>query len=560
MAISVPIYDRRVIEAAGPSYRQQLSGAPIAAAAGAVAGGLRSVAELAEQKMNEFDAAGLQAARAKAVRARLDAERRFDEQQGVNALAWSEHAPQAFADELGKIAEGLNGRQAVEWGRIRDDELAGFQGSIDGRVVKEHEALKEESHTALTTGLVEKASLLARDGPDNPELPKVADDLRKLVAGRAWDQGWTKAKAEAAGLAAMSELHAGAVKTMLARGDAKNAKAYLDANRTEVAGAVAGGLLDDIRVAGLRVDAFEASEILARSNMKGEWDFDLAGALAEARANKQIGKREGLLDLVVDRLDDRARQVETSRKVNDEPKLTSIMIGILRTDKIDDDSDDWKGLSPHGRLTALEKLDSHIKSDRSSDADARRAQDERDALAIATYNAMPLDQRIKADPHGPEFKRTRPIVPLKLMKEQQDDIRQWNKDRGVSERDWRNSFAIEGAAWKMGKPALQDVDRYAVEALKNWRAAHPAEGDLPPPDILDEAKREAFKLVIRKTPWYQRDREVFAYQEYLRSLAEGRPTATAPATAPTPAVKRTERRDPTTGEVRIWNGTSWVKE
>lgn len=264
-----------------------------------------------------------------------------------------------------------------------------------------------ESHVSQQTTVAQQASLAAR----------IDADVRWAAANPLDDKGLEARSAEANGPVRALQLSEEDGTRTLALREAKVADARIDALLSAGQWAKAQDVLDKSK--GSLGDA--GPQLQAKVNgAKKTWETaqrdlaagqqaqgiiqratDASGVVDEGKALAEWNVLpEGPLKKSVEsEIHIRAAAFNAAQAQQEKQTLGRVFQGIERSSgRVDEGSADFNALSDWGKGQALERGKAIQRQLRTTDAEARRAQAEANRIAINGFNALPLEEQVKAAP------------------------------------------------------------------------------------------------------------------------------------------------------------------
>lgn len=515
-------------------------------------------ADLVNKQVARIDSAVLMDAAAKASAARQGRAKELAEQRGRSAGAYSETAVASYKADLDNIEAELNPRQKLAWERTRKQEELGWSAEVNAHVARESESYAAEAYKAMQENADQDAARFAAAGAMD-ELAATYKKKAAALAARAAHEGWGDEQVGKETRAEMTGFHAAAVVAILAAGDTAGAREYLKAvSAKEMDISVRERLADRIKKKGVKTMAMHIADgIVTAVNLDaGPWEFNLAGMLEAARNNKTLRGDAEMMDLVIADIRDRNAANEASKDANDGEKLGRLRQGLHDPRNpnrlsIPWASDDFQGMTGDGRARYL----AEVEAERDQATAKGRERAERNWW---DFMSRPLEDRLgvdvdKAYPNSPKAERDK-------MRAYQ--VNTGKPGVGVREFDAAVARKIVEHQISTKKPPggkdLSDAEKYSrflANKYYEWKRRAKNEKDEPTEEDIAKMFAEALEERKERSGWwiFSRETRTPAYKAPM----EAPPAATEP---PAEKTKRITRTDPTTGEVRYWNGTAWVRE
>lgn len=439
----VPVYNRQVQQGRLPQARlglrvdaQDISGG-LDKAAGAIA----DVAyRQAQQEREQTRSARLMDAYAQIGQARLNIESTVKEHyQGKAALESDLEAQTAemLKREADRISEGLaDDEMRNDFRRSYLREVDGLRTNMVGHVLAQGEKYAESSYKATLAIAASKAAAAGGAGRD---ALAGREETLAAVEQRAQLKGWSPQVVEAERRGALTDLHKGVIESLQAQpdGGASLADAYLTFHEKEMDGTIVAGLRKTLQPAALadraeievkKIEAEHPNDPKARTAAV----LVLPGELG-AKARQVLREREAMAE----------EAASDAQKTHLGSVFDAIEKGAVRTESQLEKHPSFGKLVDEGPARAREYFRQLQQAERTVRAAERQAIAAADDSARKDFEARPLRERAEMDVRGEYGGRVSTDGLNVIRKVQQGAKRDWDKDRGVSESEFRRMIATE---------------------------------------------------------------------------------------------------------------------
>ncbi len=479
------------------------------------------------------------------------------QQHGRDALETDlvAQSEQLLGNAADKIAETLPERTRPDFARIRRQHELGLHDSLVDHVDREAETYRVQQYkgsVAVSADLGVQDAVAARPGAASfaPALGEARKSILSAVAEHT--RTWPPEAAQAEKTAQLTGLHAGVVEALARGGRAPEAVGYLNMARAEMDPVTAAKL--DKELAGPAqvanaVAVVQGIEAQHPNDEKAQSDAVLAlqGALGEKALQvyreRQNMRENALKDLEKARF---GRVTDVIEKGG--AKTQSQLEGLL----------EFSQLSDEDKPRARKYLEDNLRAERTIAAAERAAQIHADESVRREYLALTVEERAKLNVKAEYAGRVSKDGLNLLLSDQQKAAKEWNKDQGVGEKEFRG-FVVDQVRGVLTKK--RDVDDFLAAMGRDrqaWLEDPKNAGKEPGRDqvkkwIVDELTvgkdADGVSWLQFNRPRYRMPRdEKFtaapqADQDFVRQLgltpqpAAGAPAAqpTAPPAAPAPS-------------------------
>lgn len=512
----------------------------------AIARGLGQVSDvaagIAEKALQEQRRARLQDAFTELAKVRGDITSTARQQRGRDALetdlvSQSEQLLEQAADGIGeKLPENLR----ADFAQIRRQHGLGLRDALVDHVDREASAYSVQQYKGAVTvaqDLGIQGAVAARPGAGAmaPELSEARQTILNAVAAQT--RTWAPEAATAERTTQLTGLHAGVVEGLARSGRAAEAFAYLAAARKE---------MDPVKAAALEKELAGPAQV--------------AQALAvvqdlEARITDPAQRTEAVLALQGP-IAEKAAQIHREREAMREElgkdlqrarfgRVTeAIEKGTVRTQSQLEGLLDFAQLTDEDRPRARKYLEDNLRAERTLAAAERAAQAQVDESARKDFDAKPLEERANMDVRTTYAGRASRDGVNVILKAQQGAAKDWNKDRGVSEGEFKRFVTAQVQRTITRKNDLQEFLGALSRRRDAWVEENPGKEPLRS-DVKGWIVEElTIGDAVRGGSWLSPDRPRYKWprgasffpapeseQKLLRQLGETpAPEAPAPGT------------------------------
>lgn len=592
MGIRVPTLDVPSVSATGLPVITQRPDADAGAAAGALgdvlqrsAGMLAQLEQRERAKQNEAVQNDAYARISAWRRTAMDPVKGALARKGDQAKGLTEIYLADFDKISAEIRKGIRDeRQQLDYDRMaqreRDQahlifarhEAEQFEAVEEGKASAALQSAKDAAATAavasagMPRAMVEGAQVAAAiAAPDLPDAPVAAaapapQQPHQLVAGdvtvteprdhlvetidrRADAHGWPAEIRDRKLKEELTDLHAGVVDRLLDEEQVGAAAAYLERWKGEIDGRRLGDITkavrhaQDVRTVGAGAEA-EAMRIAGSFTSSETGWIDSDGALAQLDTLTP----GPLKDEVRNRLEHRIAVAERKREKDIKTRFDGAMAAYLEggLGAVPSATKAWLlRNAPSAWASLRERARTDLRVTRSDDLQARREQAALNAEALATFDSMPLGERVQADLHRAFPTADRPTL-ARLGAKQQKAKEAW--DRGMDVPFAEFQARVENAAQGYSPDELKKLKARMSTWFFGWLDAHPNQL----PSQADVNLELANQLELVEVSW-GRDRARFLVDD---AADAGRPLPAAEQTY-APARARLERASAPGGKVRV---------
>ncbi len=385
------------------------------------------------------------------------------------------------------IAEKLPDELRADFTKIHRQHQLGLRDTVLDHVGRESEVFAQQQHKgALTfaTNLGVQGAVAARPGlaADSPEVAEARQSILNAVGEHTRD--WAPEAAAVERTAALTNLHKGAVESLLAAGRAADAERYLARFRGEIDPEIAAKLGRPVAESSRAAEVESRGAAIVRDATDRAYGYvDPAKALAavEAIPDDQAELKKGVRQLVEHQVarSEGLRKRAGEEKLNEATALLEQGVGLTSPrmaplkawllDPKNGAADLWQRLERGDRAER--------RADRTSAAEERRHQSELNRVALETFEGLPPEEKIAVNV-AEIYPDTDRVTRARLAAKQQKARQQWQKDLGVGETEFQRVVKTEVAGVVTTKKDLEQFLGAVGRERQRWLEANP--GKEPP--------------------------------------------------------------------------------
>jgi hypothetical protein len=466
--LRVPVYKRQVEAGRLPQSRVNVRVSPQDISGGiekglddaASAGAKKNLSDRSEQRearlMNAYSRLG---------NARLDIESTVKQHYQGDAALKNDLAAQT-AEMLKRQADAIAKELPDEdlklgFKKIYLREADGLRGSMVSHVVEQGDKVADDSYKSALRTAASKAAQAFGQGRDALE---AREEALAAVSTRAVTKGWTPDVSETERRDALTLIHKGVVERLQSADRAAEADAYLTLHEKEMDGTVLGDLRKTIAPAALASRA-EAAVRAIEAAHPGD---PVARATAVKALEGEIGAKARQVFREREQMDEEA--ANDAQKEHLGTMFDALEKGTVKTETQLEKHPSFGKLTDEGKARARAYRRTLSQAERSVRAAERTAIAAVDDSMRKDFEARGLQERAGLDVRTEYAGRVSVDGMNILRKLQQGAKRDWDKDRGVSETEFRRMVTEESAGlpWIESKEDLDELLVYVGRERGRW--------------------------------------------------------------------------------------------